>query len=58
MKNVKKDKRKRKKLRRSKMENYKERIRNKELIIIKEMRGKGKKKREERVRRKIIEKAE
>jgi hypothetical protein len=40
------------------MENYKERIRNKELIIIKEMRGKPNKKREERVRRKIIEKAE
>jgi hypothetical protein len=42
MKNVGKRQRKKKKERRSKMENYKERIRNKELIIIKEMRGKGK----------------
>ncbi len=47
--------RKKKKERRSKMENYKERIRNKELII---KEGKREVKREERVRRKIIEKAE
>jgi hypothetical protein len=42
MKNVGKRQRKKKKERSSKMESYKERIRNKELIIIKERRGKKK----------------